>query len=807
MLRNYIKIAIRNLWRNKSITAIKLIGLIAGFTGVILIIAYVRFEMSYDHYNKKASRIYRVDLTDTTKDVTVAWVPIWTGRILKQEFPNVESSTSLAERNTSVEVGNQTYSVKKLIADSSFFNIFSIPLIKGNPETALSSPYSAVISQKTAHRLFGNENPINRSITISANKKHPYHVTGVMKAIPVNSQFHGDIIQSTVQFEWASAKLNWKGYTSVPRYILLKPGMNIQSLKSRLPELYKKYNFPPAYKLSLMPLTRIHLHSHLPGDLEKNSDIKYIYIFSIIALLILGVACFNFINLTTASYMKRTKEVGVRKVLGADQWQLRMQFLSEGFILFTVAVLISYILAELMIPWFSGQMNIPLSVHSVTNIKTMAYIIFLDLVTTLLAGFYPSIFLSRLSPSSVLRGTKTPNQGRIGTRRLLVLLQFVISVGLVVGTLFIYGQMHYIRTKKLGFNKKNVLMFPSVNYGSVYVPFKNKLMEFHGITGISIASWDPTNDYGGGSTWSDKNDSTRIHNFHMIFADFDFLKTMQIPLVSGRDFSEKYGSDIARVDSILQKANHTHSMKLLSERPMLLNQSAVKDLGLNHPVGKRLDYNGLQGTVIGVVKNFNGLSLYKYVSPLAIYGHPITTSSGNFGYLFIRIKPDNMKQTLAFIHKWWKKYFPGLAFNYSFLDQYINKQYNSAKQMTDLVIAFTILAFLISCLGLFGLVLFDTERRTKEIAIRKVFGASLKDILQLINKNFVLLVLVANIIAAPIAWFLIRKWLDNFAYRINMTFLPFLIAISLSLILTILTVSIQTLRTIRTNPAENLKDQ
>ncbi|HKJ31404.1 MAG TPA: ABC transporter permease, partial [Balneolales bacterium] len=557
MLRNYIKIAIRNLWRNKSITAIKLIGLIAGFTGVILIIAYVRFELSYDHYNKKAARIYRVDITDTTKNVTAAYIPIWTGRILKQEFPDVESSTSLVEMNTSVEVDNQTFSVKKLQADSSFFNIFSIPLIKGNPKTALSNPYSVVISQKTAHRLFGNKNPMNRSIIISANKKHPYHVTGVMKPIPVNSQFHGDIIQSTSQFKWAAAKLNWKGYTSLPRYLLLKKGTNVKALKTRFPAFYKKYNFPSKFKLSLMPLTRIHLHSHMPGDLEKNGDIKYIYIFSIIALLILGIACFNFINLTTAGYLKRTKEVGVRKVLGANQWQLRLQFLSEGFILFTVAVLISYILAELMIPWFSGQMNIPLTIHSVTNTKTLFYIIILDLITTLLAGFYPSMFLSRLSPSSVLRGTKTPNQGRIGTRRLLVLLQFVISIGLVVGTIFIYGQMHYIHSKNLGFNKKHVLMFHPINYGSDYVPFKNKLMEFHGITGMSIASWDPTNDYGGGSTWSDKNDSTRIHNFHMIYADFNFLETMQIPLVSGRDFSEKYGSDIARVDSILQKANHT----------------------------------------------------------------------------------------------------------------------------------------------------------------------------------------------------------------------------------------------------------
>jgi putative ABC transport system permease protein len=806
VLRNYIKIAIRNLWRNKSITAIKLIGLIAGFTGVILIIAYVRFELSYDHYNKKASRIYRVDITDTTKDVTVAWVPIWTGRILKQEFPNVESSTSLAERTTSVEVGNRIFSVKMLQADSSFFNIFTIPLIKGNPKTALSSPYSVVISQKTVRRLFGNKNPMNRSIIISANKKHPFNVTGVMKAIPVNSQFHGDIILSTAQYKWAFAKPDWKGYTSRPRYILLKSGSNIQSLNARLPALYKKYHFPSAYKLSLMPLTRVHLHSHLPGDLEKNSDIKYIYIFSIIALLILGIACFNFINLTTASYMKRTKEVGIRKVLGADQWQLRMQFLSEGFILFTVAILMAFILAEEMIPWFSGQMNIPLNIHSVAKLKTITYVLILDVFITFLAGYYPSVFLSRLSPSTVLRGRKTSGRGHLGIRRSLVLLQFIISIGLVVGTLFIYSQMHYIHTKNLGFNKNNVLMFPRINYGSGYIPFKNKLMEYQGITDMSIASWDPTNDYGGGYTWSDKNDSTRIHNFHMIYADFNFLITMQIPLVSGRDFSEKYGTDNARVDSILQKANHTHSMKLLSERPMILNQSAVKDLELRHPVGKKLTYGALQGKVIGVVKNFNGLSLYKHVGPLAIYGHPATSSSGNWGQLFVRIKPANVKQTLAYIHKMWKNYFPGLVFRYSFLDQYISKQYNSAKRMSDLGFAFTILAFLISCLGLFGLVLFDTERRTKEIAIRKVFGASLSDILQLINKNFVLLVLIANIIAGPIAWFLVRKWLNNFAYRIDMTFTPFSIAIAVSLILTILTVSIQTLRTTRTNPAENLKD-
>ncbi|HKI44024.1 MAG TPA: ABC transporter permease, partial [Balneolales bacterium] len=718
MFRNYLKIAIRNLWRNKTITAIKLAGLIAGFTGVILIIAYVRFELSFDRFNTKASRIYRIEMKITNKDQTGIATPSSLARTLKQDIPQIESSTILSKFETSVRSGDHVFSARILSAGDSVFSIFTLPLLEGNPKTALSNPYTAVISQAFAKRVFGSEDPVNKSIIIASDEKHPFLITGVMKDIPVNSHFHGDIVESITQARQLFSKLNWNHYTGMPQYVLLAPNTKPASVEQQIAALHKKDNIPTDIHLFLMPLTKIHLYSHLPYELEQNGDIRYIYIFSIIALLILGIACVNFINLTTASYLKRTKEVGVRKVLGANNRQLRIQFLSEGVILFFIAIVISIVLAYQVIPWFGSGMGIPVTAHSVVNKQTILYAFSLGILSVIGAGFYPAIFLSRLSPSLVLRGASSTGRSHIGIRKFLVLTQFVISIALVIATIFIYDQLHYIHTKDLGFNDSHVLLFPGNIYRHNLHAFKNELSGYHGIVNMCVAGWDPMKGYGGGSSWTDDKDSTKIYDMHMITGDLNFIKTLQIPLVKGRDFSGKYGVDKLNADSLIQIARHADTRQqyfdAASIRSILLNQTAVKELGLKNPVGKRLKYQGLQGTVIGIVKDFNGLSLRKHVGPVAIYGD----KANNFGRMFIRIQPDHEQATISYIRKVWKENFPGMAFNYSFLDQYINSQYKTSQRLGDLCMAFTLLAILISCLGLFGLALFDTERRTKEIAIR-----------------------------------------------------------------------------------------
>lgn len=784
MLRNYLKIAIRNLWRNKSITAIKLAGLIAGFTGVILIVAYVRFELSFDHFNKKASRIYRIEMSDTKSGRKSVYTPVGAGQNMVRDFPEVKNSVIMTEYKTSVRVGEHVFNEKLLAAGPSIFNIFTLPLIHGNPKKALSNPYTAVISQKTAHRLFGDDDPVNKTIILT-DTKHPYLITGVMKNIPVNSHFHGDIICSIVQDKWTAAKLNGKGgYGMEPQYVLLSKKADIASLQKKAAIFLKKFNFPSSRQLFLFPLTSIHLHSHLSMELEKNGNISYVYIFGIIALLILGIACVNFINLTTAAYLKRTKEVGVRKVMGASKTQLRMQFLSEGFILFLISILISIFLAWQMAPWFVNTMGISISNHFVINGQTIGWSVFLAVITVVFAAIYPSVFLSNQSPSLVLRSRSSTGHSQTRIRKALVLTQFMISIVLIIATIFIYNQLHFINTKDLGFNEKQVLFFPMHTYYRNIQAFKEDLKESPGVVDLSVDSWNPESGYGGGFTWNDTTGSGVVHDISIVFTDFDFLKTLQIPLVKGRDFSKKYGTD--------NNAN----------KPVLINQTAAKILRLKDPVGKHLQ-SRLNGTVMGVVKDFNGLSLYKTVGPIVFSGN----ESYKFGWLFIRIRPANMATTISQIHKIWKKYYPDKMFNYTFLDQYIHSYYATAARLGKLCMTFTILAFLISCLGLFGLVLFDTEQRTKEIAIRKVFGASVKDILQMINKNFVLLVLIANIIAGPVAWFLVRKWLDNFAYRIDISYLPFIATIVFSLLLTVLTVSIQSWRTARANPVESLRNE
>ena len=803
MLKNYLKIALRNLWRNKSITGIKLAGLIAGFTGVILIIAYVRFELSYDQFNARASRIYRIEMKDTKKDQKGIGIPSNLARTLKQDIPGIQSSVILNEFEASARSGNHVFNAKILQTGNSIFNMFTLPLLEGNSKTALSNPYTAVVSKTFARRLFGNEDPVNKSIIISSNQKHPFLITGVMKDIPANSHFHGDIIESNTQNSWLFYKLSWKHYTAMPQYVLLAPNTKPGFVENQIAALRKKDNIPSDIHLFLMPLTRIHLYSHLPGELEKNGDIRYVYIFSIIALLILGIACVNFINLTTGSYLKRTKEVGVRKVLGANNRQLRIQFLSEGFILFFIATSASLVLAYQIIPWFGSGMGIPVTAHSVINRQTVLYALSLGILSVIGAGFYPAVFLSRLSPSLVLRGASSTGRSHIGVRKFLVLTQFVISIALVIATIFIYDQLHYIHTKDLGFNENHVLMLPESIYKHNLKTFKNELSGYQGIVDMSVASWDPMNGYGGSSSWTDDKDSTRIINMQMITGDFNFIKALKIPLLKGRDFSKKYGVDMLNADSLVDVDMHANNVDAGSKQSILLNQTAVEELGLKNPVGKRLTYSGLQGTVIGVVKDFNGLSLHEHVGPVVIYGD----EANNFGRMFIRIRPDHEQATISYIRKVWKENFPGMAFNYSFLDQYINSQYKTSQRLGDLCMAFTLLAILISCLGLFGLALFDTERRTKEIAIRKVFGASIKDILQLINRNYVLLVMIANIVAWPVAWIAVRQWLDNFAYRVDISFMPFMVASIVSVLLTILTVSIQAWRTATAYPADKLRNE
>jgi putative ABC transport system permease protein len=769
-------------------------GLAVGMTACFLIYLYVHFETNYDAFNTKADRIYRVVTDIKTPSDVLHWSATSAPMAINMErdFPEVQSAVRIAGQSFLVRKGTEKFQEKNsLMADSTLFQIFDFPLIYGDKNTALKEPMSVVLSQTAAKKYFGNKNPVGQTVILTG-KNLNATITGVMKDIPENSQITADMIvsmSSQNQIYGGTNDSAWANFY-LSSYLLLKPHTDYKKLQAKLPQFIDRHtgkmlkDAQMSFTLFLEPLRDVYLYSTRDGS--KSGNINNVYIFSVIALFILLIACINFINLTTARSAERAKEVGIRKVAGADRFQLAKQFIGESVVISLIAFVISVILCSLLLPSFNQlagkQVSTAFFYHPM-------YIVNLFLIATgigIIAGFYPALVLSSYKPVSVLKGRFVTGNKGILLRKGLVIFQFTISIILITGTLIVYNQLHYMRSRDLGFNKDQTLIIDT-NDDKNKDAFEQSLSSIQGVSSAAFSSAVP----GGGTStaYSKVEDNTgemQTTNLDIYFVDFNFINQYKIKLVAGRGFSPDYGGDTSHA--------------------MVINESASKLLGFTSPqqaIGKNFDQWGKQGKIIGVVKDFHYQALQQPIKALSMR----IDSSDNYQFISIKVAAKNLPSTIKVIESKWNQIIPNRPFDYSFLDESFDKQYRAEDRFGKLFFNFAILAIFISCLGLLGLASYSTLQRTKEISVRKVLGASVSGVTTLLTKDFIRLVLIGLVIASPIAWFIMNKWLQGFAYRTNLGWGTFLVAGLIAVFIAIITVSFQAIKAAVANPVKSLRTE
>lgn len=789
MFNNYLKVAFRNLLKNKGHSFINISGLSVGMAACLLIALWVQDELSYDRYHEKANRIYRVvqQYEDSGHVNRSVMTPAPLGPALVREFSGIQKAARFGRNEFLVRLRDKLFYEYVFFADAEMFEMFTFPLLKGNPKTAIQNPNSMLISEAIRDKYFGKEEPVGKIITL--NERRDYKITGIFKNIPSNSHFRFDFLGSFLNYN--PTHLDQWEISNYHTYILIAKNYPVDKVMEKLPQFIKKYKGKEAleeYKATytFQPLTWIHLHSRLKGEIEPGSDIGSVYISSVIALFILLIACLNYINLSTAKYANRAKEVGLRKVLGATRYQLTKQFLGESFLFSFIALSLALLLVPLFLPLFNFLTGKKLVINYVDNLFLLLNLVILFFFVGLVSGFFPAFFISGFQPAKSLKAMFTTRSIIALLRRCLVVFQFAISIIFIISTLIISNQLSYMRNKKLGFNKEYIVNIPirSLEALKKYETTKSEFLKNVNVLAVSASSFFPGRNNWSVNYWREGLSAEAHPMISCIMVDHDFLETFGIKLVEGRNFSEEFPRD--------------------SEQAYILNESALKEIGWESPIGKKFHLGrkqaGRKGTVIGVVGDFHLQSLHQEIKPLALFVAPQW-----FSYLSVRIKPGNIPNTLHFLRDKWNELIHGQSFAYSFLDEDFNNLYKDEMRIGRILMIVTFLALLIACLGLFGLAAFSAEQRTKEIGIRKVFGASGPGIVLLLSKDFSRLILVANIFAWPIVWFAMTKWLQNFAYRTGIGIWIFLLTGLLTFAIALLTVSYKAAKTAATKPAEILR--
>ena len=807
MIKNYFKTAWRNLSKNKGFSAINIFGLAIGIATCLLITLYVWNELSYDKYNTKAARIYRID-----GDVQFAghhWIlavtPDPIGAALKRDFPQVEQSVRFRDYGGFlVRKGTGNVQENKVIyTDPTLFDMFTLPMLEGNPGTALQDPHTVVITESTAKKYFNKTAVVGQTLTI--NDTGNYKITGVIKDIPQQSHFHFDFFVSLTESD-ESKQNNWLS-NNFNTYILLKPGSDAQALNAQMDRETAKYIGPQAQEVlhinigdfkksgnhdeyRLMPLTKIHLYSNKVAELEANGNIQYVYIFSAIAIFILLIACVNFMNLSTARSANRAKEVGVRKVLGSFKRDLVQQFLIESMLISCIALIIALVIAWLLLPYFNqlASTHIALSFTSIPFL--LPILVLIALLTGLLAGSYPAFYLSSFQPSEVLKGKLSSGFRRSWLRSSLVVFQFFISIILIIGTIVIYRQLKFIQTKDIGYNRNQVLIIKNTSaLGNNARAFKEEVQKLPDVKAATMTGWLPTSDRRGDSPLfpDATTDPKKAVSMQTWKVDDQYIPTLQMKMVAGRNFSSQMPTDS---DAII------------------INEAAAKLLDFSNPINKTLYYltevNGKTITpyhVIGVVKNFNFNSLRENVTPLALF---LTTHRGSIAF---RVETKHLSSLISQIEAKYKSIAPGQPFAYSFMDEDFTKTYGTEQKVGKIAIAFSALAILIACLGLFGLVTYAAEQRTREIGIRKVLGASTGNIVGMLSTDFLKLVIISSLLAFPVAYYCMNHWLQDFANRINISVWIFFVAGLSAVLIAFGTISFQAIRAALANPVKSLRSE
>jgi putative ABC transport system permease protein len=809
MIRNYLKVALRSILRNKLSSFINIFGLALAMTCCLMIYLFVSDEISYDRYHTNADKIYRVTRNFLSPDGSVnlhlGHVAPPFGPLLKNDFPDFKYVARTFQSRFLIAYQENGEEIKAFNEDNSFyaepdlFKIFTIPMVEGNAEKSLIDPYTIMLSEETAKKYFGDESAVGKPLKIG--NRYDVVVSGVFKDFPAQSHWHPEVLVSfstlndTTIYGRRGLETNW-GNNSFGTYILAEDGFDPKKVESQFPAFVDKHmgplmtgNIPKPSTwttLFLQKVTDIHLHSQLDSEIEANGSMTNVYMMSIIGLFIVLIACFNFVNLSTARATKRAKEVGLRKVVGAFRKQLISQYLSESILITLFALIIGVAFSFVTIKWLNDFTSKSLVLNLLNDWQLLIGLLAFALLIGVLAGIYPAFIVSGFKPALILKGQQGSVKGKSGLRKFLVVTQFSISVVLIIATMITYQQLQYMSNRDLGYNKDQVLtlrFFPEL--GPNYDAFYNELMKQSSIKSVSRSSTTPTGRLldSQGTAQIQKGDS--LANTDVILKniriDSEFLDTYEVAFVAGRNFKKEIRSD----DSI----------------GFVINESAAKMLGISPEeiLTKDFRYGNVTGRVLGVVKDFHFESLHEPIVPVVFH-------SGRFyRQLSVRIAGNSMQEGISHIEKVWKEFIPHRPFEYNFISMQYAQLYSSEEKQGQLFTVFAGLAILIACLGLFGLATFNTLQRVKEIGIRKVLGASVFNIVQLLSREIIVLILVANLVAWPLAWYFMDQWLDTFAYRIDINVWLYLLAAFAALLIALITVSTQTIRAARSNPANTLR--
>ncbi len=800
MFKNYLKIAVRNLFKNRVFSLINVGGLAVGMACFILLFLFIRHETSFDEYHENANRLYRV-VRENAAPTAFRLAPT-----LNNDFPEVQAVRFRKDRQPAlIRVGEESFFENGMFwADAEALEIFSFKMLAGNPKTALTQPFSVVLTKTLAEKYFGQEESVGKQVQLRWGEKYyDLLVTGVLEDVPANSHFTFDLLVSfeSTKTAWPEFFLQDWSATFAQTYVLLPENNAPATLEAQFPDFVARHlgeerreNYTDVLA-RLQPITDIHLSSQLSGEIAPNSDRTYIVLAGVIAFLILVVACINYMNLVTARSLNRAKEIGVRKVSGAGRGQLIKQFLGESLLIAAIATTIALFLVEIFLPIFSRFVQARLTFEYGEDILLLSGIVALTFSVGVLSGGYPAFFLSAFRPAHALKGGSQRTQKSF-FRQALVVTQFAVAIVLISGTIVIRNQMQFVQNQRLGFNKEQILVIPQARkIRDNPELLKNEMLKIPGVRQATVSSHVPSNDLSirvtakpeGGLLQND-DEPWRVST---VSADPDFMQTFDIQLLQGRTLDKRIATD--------------------STEAYLVNQALVRELGWEAPLGKIMDtefrtgspslpFEQRRGHIVGVVEDFHFESMHRRIEPMIFMIKPYW-----YFYISLKLRPENFDATLAGLENTWAQFFPDVPFEYFFLDENFDRLYQTERAWGQAIGVFSMLSILIACLGLFGLAAFAAEQRIKEIGVRKVLGATTIKITALLSKDFVRLVVIANLLAWPIAWFAMNNWLENFAYRTDVGWWILALAGGAALLIAVFTVGWQAVRAASVNPVESLK--
>ncbi|MFC1555838.1 ABC transporter permease [candidate division KSB1 bacterium] len=795
MFNNYLKIALRNIARQKVFSFINIAGLAVGITCCLLILLYVQDELSYDTFHEKNNRIWRTTIEWFNSDGTTS---LYLGHIappykehLVNTFPEIEQAVRIRSVGGALfQYEDKSFLEERVFfAEENVFDFFTFPMVHGDPATALTKPMDIVITESAAYKYFGESDPMNKSFQVDFyGTKVNLKVSGVTEDVPENSHWHYDFLISFKTYEMFAPDLESYSSNNYATYLLLPENYDIGKLSAEMPGFIDGLLGEDAHLgriLRFQKMTDIHLHSHLDSEIEANSDIKYVYIFSAIALFVLIIACINFMNLATARSAGRAHEVGLRKVVGAERRQIIGQFLGETTLLALFAMLLSIVLVIISLPAFRNFTGKSLTFGFADSLFILSSLLGIVIFVGIAAGSYPAFFLSSFQPVKVLRGKLRAGAGASGFRTVLVVKQFAISIILIISVVVVYEQLHYVRNARLGFDKEHVVFLgidPSMT--EQYETIRERLIQHPGILDAAGSSRVPSGrllDSGGARIYKEGTLERVQFRIADIKVSHDYIPTYKIEMAAGRNFSREFSTDPTEA--------------------FILNETAVNRLGWSaeEAVDQPMNYGGREGRIIGVMKDFHFESMHQPITPIIFY-----LSQGDFNAFSARLAPGEIQSALDHIMTIWNEYKPGYPFQFFFVDENFDEQYQAEEKLGNIFGIFSMLAIVIACLGLFGLASYTAERRTKEIGIRKVLGASTSGIVGMLTKEFAILVVVANFIAWPVAYYAINKWLMEFAYRVELGWVWFAVASLIALFIAAATVSFQAVKAAIADPVQSI---